>query len=140
MGWRVEIAAGLAAGALLASVLSAVPALAQTARPQYDPRAAFSETDTNHDGAIDHEEFDDRMADVFYLGDVNRDGVLSPAECSATLVQSENLTSADSNHDGGLTLHEFMRVREREYDRVDTNADGLLELDEVVTVFEKGQP
>ena len=130
---RLAVAAAL----WLAAGLAGSRADAQPSQPAYDPRVAFSETDTNHDGAVDHEEFDDRMADVFFLADVNRDGNLSPAECTATLVQTENLADADSNHDGQLTLHEFMRVRLKEYDRADTNADGLLELDEVVGAFEQ---
>jgi len=77
------------------------------------------------------------MAEVFFFADTNKDGVLSPAECSATLVQTENFTAADSNHNGQLTMHEFMRVRLKEYDKVDTNADGLLELEEVVDVYER---
>jgi Ca2+-binding EF-hand superfamily protein len=128
---------GRITAALLLAGAVAGPAGAQATRPTYDPRAAFSETDTNQDGAVDYEEFTDRMAEVFFLADTNKDGALSPAECSATLVQTENLTAADSNHNGQLTMHEFMRVRLKEYDKVDTNADGLLELEEVVDVYER---
>jgi hypothetical protein len=125
---------------LLAAALRPAPVRAQAAKPPYDPRVAFSETDTNHDGAIDRDEFDERMTNVFFLADTNKDGTLSPAECAATLVQTGNLGTADSNHDGRLTLHEFLRARARDFDRVDTNADGLLELDEVIVVFEKATP
>jgi hypothetical protein len=129
---------------LIAIALWLVMPLAATrtdaqAKPTYDPHAAFSETDTNHDGAVDHEEFVDRMSDVFLMADVNKDGKLSASECSATLVQTENLSAADSNHDGQLTLHEFMRARMKDYDQADTNSDGLLEIDEVVNAYERGK-
>lgn len=117
-------------------VAMAATARAQTPTPAYDPRAAFAETDANHDGAIDHEEFIERMTEVFYRADVNKDGKLGPEEVQATLVQTSNLSNADSNKDGSLTLHEFIRARLKDYDRVDTNGDGLLEIDEVVSVYE----
>ena len=125
----------LAVAALWFSVATAA-ASAQTPTPAYDPRAAFAETDTNHDGAIDHAEFIERMTEVFFRADADKDGKLTPAEVSATLVQTSNLADADSNHDGSLTLHEFMRARMKDYDQVDTNGDGLLEIDEVVSAYE----
>ena len=130
---------GMRSGAalLLAVALVGGVALAQASQPAYDPRAAFAETDTNHDGAIDHEEFLERMTEVFYRADVNKDGVLTVDEVSATLVQTPNLTAADGNHDGKLTLHEFLSARFKDYDQVDTNGNGLLELDEVVNAYEK---
>lgn len=129
-----DILGGAALLAAAASLGSA--ALAQSGTPAYDPRAAFAETDTNHDGAVDHEEFLERMTEVFYRADVNKDGVLTVDEVSATLVQTPDLKAADGNHDGKLTLHEFLTVRFKDYDTVDTNHDGLLELDEVVSAFE----
>jgi Ca2+-binding EF-hand superfamily protein len=126
----------IAAAVLVAGGLVGDPVGAQSNAPSYDPRAAFSQTDHNHDGVVDYEEFTDRMAEVFFQADVNKDGELSAAECTATLVQTENLTKADSNHDGQLTLHEFMRARLKDYELVDTNHDGLLELDEVIRVYE----
>lgn len=104
--------------------------------PSYDPRAAFAETDTNHDGAVDHEEFIERMTEVFYRADLNKDGKLTSTEVTATLVQTENLSSADSDKSGTLTLHEFMRARMKDYEQADTNGDGLLEIDEVVSAYE----
>jgi Ca2+-binding EF-hand superfamily protein len=129
-------------------VLIAAPVLAQVGPgdkpatpshgPPYDPRAAFAEADTNHDGVIDQEEFYERMVEVFYQADANKDGVLSPSECSETLVQKVNISAADLNHDGKLSLQEFMRARFKEYDRADTNDDGMLELDEVLHAYQTG--
>ena len=136
---------GIGGAFLLIGALFTAPAHAQGDTPKrppqgppYDPRAAFAETDTNHDGVIDQEEFYERMVEVFYRADANKDGVLSPAECSATLVQKVNVSAADLNHDGKLSLHEFMRARFKEYDRADTNDDGMLELDEVLNAYQTG--
>jgi Ca2+-binding EF-hand superfamily protein len=132
-----------AAALLLAAVLTDGAAHAQatkpTGKPKYDPRTAFSEADSNRDGAIDREEFGQRMTEVFYTADVNKDGTLSSEEVTATLVQTENLSAADSNHDGKLTLHEFLRARSKDFEQADSNGDGLLELDEVVNAYEKRQ-
>ena len=121
--------------ALLVGLATGARAQGPTPLP-YDPRAAFAETDTNHDGAVDHEEFIARMTEVFYRADVNKDGKLTSVEVTATLIQTSNLSNADSNKDGTLTLHEFIRVRMKDYEQADTNGDGLLELDEVVSAYE----
>lgn len=129
------VAVPAAALVLLAALLAATAADAQASAPTYDPQAAFRATDTNHDGAVDHAEFETRMTEVFFFADTNEDGFLSPAEASATLVQTENLTGADANKDGKLTVHEFTRARMLDYEEADTNHDGLLELDEVVDAY-----
>jgi Ca2+-binding EF-hand superfamily protein len=132
---RTGIAIG--AAALLVGWFGVRDVRAQVNNPSYDPRTAFSESDFNHDGQIDHVEFDERMTDVFFHADANKDGVLSPNECRATLVQSESLDTVDSNHDGTLTLHEFTRAREVDFEQADTNDDGVLKIDEVVTIYER---
>ena len=125
---------------MLVSGAAFAQAAQPAAKPTYDPRTAFTETDTNHDGAVDREEFEQRLTEVFYAADVNKDGTLSSQEVTATLVQTESLGAADSNHDGKLTLHEFLRARSQDFEQADTNDDGLLEVDEVVNAYETRQP
>ena len=132
---RTLLSTRVALAALLVGIVTAARAQGPTP-PAYDPRAAFAETDTNHDGAIDHQEFVERMTEVFYRADVNKDGKLTATEVTATLVQTSNLSNADSDKDGSLTLHEFLRARMKDYDQTDTNGDGLLEIDEVVSAYE----
>jgi len=48
--------------------------------PSDDARTAHAETDENHDGNIDREEFHHRQVDVFYHADTDKDGSLSEAE------------------------------------------------------------
>jgi Ca2+-binding EF-hand superfamily protein len=124
----------------IVAVLAVGRVVAQSAPPPYDPRVAFRETDTNGDGEVDQAEFIERMTVVFFNADADKNGVLTTAESQATLVQTRNLDAADTNHDGVLTLHEFLRARERDYEQVDTNRNGELEIDEVVAAYEKGAP
>ncbi|MGH7789422.1 MAG: hypothetical protein ACRERC_21300 [Candidatus Binatia bacterium] len=121
-----------------ASVGLGAAAVAQTpaAAPVYDPRAAFAETDTNQDGAVDHHEFIERLTEVYYFNDTDKDGRLEPGEGTAVLVVTDTLLGADGNGDGHLTVHEFLRVRLHNFNAADTNKDGLLSVDEVVTVYE----
>lgn len=124
----------------MAVLLPAGMAGGQTApanTPTYDPRTAFSETDTNHDGAVDHAEFTERMTEVFYAADTDKDGGLSITEIQATLVETGSHGKADTNHDGKDTLHEFLRARAVDYEEADTNDDGLLQLDEVIKAYQK---
>lgn len=127
----------IALTAALALLAAAAAAAAQAAEPRYEPRAAFAESDTSRDEVVDHGEFVTRMTDVFYEADADKNGVLTPEEAKRTLTVTENVRGADSNGDGKLTLHEFMRARLRDYDQADKNANGVLELDEVIDVYEK---
>jgi Ca2+-binding EF-hand superfamily protein len=101
----------------------------------YDPRAAFAETDTNHDGEIDLEEFHERIVEVFYSADTNKDGFLSVEEY-AQLPFSGSFKDADTDGDGRISLHEFVAIRYRQFVAADTNHDGALTVDEVVAVYE----
>jgi len=104
-------------------------------RTSYDPAAAFKETDKNGDGAIDLEEFHQRIVEVFYFTDSDKDGFLSVEEFSR-LPYPEGFKDADRNGDGRISLHEFVRIRFVQFEEADTNDDGEVSLDEVVTAFE----
>ena len=116
--------------------LTVTPARAEepTAKT-YDPRAAFAQTDTNHDGAIDHEEFHERIVEIFYSADANKDGALDAVELKQ-LVFPEDFTADDTNHDGRVSMREFLRVRFGDFTQADTDRDGMLSVDEVVIAFE----
>jgi len=108
------------------------PAFAQEPAKKYDPRAAFAETDRNHDGVIDHEEFQERITEVFYSADTNKDGVLDAVELKQLTFPDDFKKDAA----GHVTLHEFLRVRFHDYEVTDKNHDGVLEIDEVVEAYE----
>ncbi len=100
-----------------------------------DPRAAFEQSDTNHDGVIDHEEYQARITEVFFFADKNKDGWLEPDELDV-LVFADDFKADDKDRDGRVSMREFLRVRFRDFAKADTNDDGVLELDEVVATYE----
>jgi hypothetical protein len=108
---------------------------AQDQKTSYDPRAAFAETDKNHDGQIDLEEFHTRLVEVFYLADRDKDGFLSVEEYTQ-LPYSEGFKDADRNGDGRIALAEFVSIRFRQFEDADTNHDGQLSLEETVVAYE----
>jgi Ca2+-binding EF-hand superfamily protein len=120
---------------LAALVAAGSTVLAADANPKHDPRAAFKETDTNGDGAIDHEEYHVRIVEVFYFADANKDGYLDPNELKA-LVFADDFTEDDKDANGRVSLREFLRVRFADFGKVDANGDGVLSIDEVVVAWE----
>jgi EF hand domain-containing protein len=116
---------------IIAVALAASSARADDAK-KYDPRAAFAEADRNHDGVVDHEEFQERITEVFYSADRNKDGELDAVELQQLTFPDDFKKDAS----GRVTLREFLRVRFQDYDATDKNHDGVLELDEVVEVYE----
>lgn len=118
----------------------ATAAAAQTPKPAYDPRAAMAESDANKDGYVDYHEFIERLTEVYYLNDANKDGSLSTGEAASAMIVTDNLLVADSNGDGRITVHEFLRARVDDFQDADTDKDGLLSIEEVVTVYERKKP
>jgi Ca2+-binding EF-hand superfamily protein len=116
--------------------LSGAVTRAEQGKPPYDPRAAFGETDANRDGEIDREEFHERIVEVFYSADRNKDGFLEVEE-QKQLVFPEDFRDQDRDHDGRISMREFLRVRLADYDKADTDDDGSLSLDEVVVAYER---
>lgn len=113
--------------------LCAAVAHGQTA---YDPKAAFTETDRNRDGAVDYEEFVDRITEVFFVADADKDGRLTVVEVDRALVQTEQLDQADTSKDGTLTLDEFRRARMRDFDQADDDRSGTLSVTEVIDAYQ----
>jgi Ca2+-binding EF-hand superfamily protein len=132
---RVAVVTFLLAGATV--LFTTTGKAADEAKP-YDPRAAFAETDTNKDGAINLEEFHVRLVEVFYNADTNKDGVLVIVEY-ARLPLSGDFKEADRDGDGTLSLREFIAIRYQQFKQADKGSDGELSIDEVVRAFEGNQ-
>ena len=101
----------------------------------YDPKTAFAESDKNGDGVIDHRELYERVVDVFYRADANKDGFLSVEEFYQ-LPFPGDFKGGDRDGDGRVSLREFVRLREQDFDAADTDQDEVLSLEEVITVYE----
>jgi len=132
---RLAMTTFLVAGALL---LSTHTGRAAGAEAPYDPRAAFAEVDTNHDGQIDIEEFHARLVEVFYRADADKDGVMSVGEYEL-LPFSGAFEHGDANGDGKISLPEFVTIRFHQFVNADSNHDTQLSVDEVVTAYETGK-
>jgi Ca2+-binding EF-hand superfamily protein len=128
-------------GALVAFSLMALVAFAAGAQeaPAYDVKKAFTETDKNADGAIELDEFHERLVDIFFLGDADKDGFLTEAEFVQVVVVKEDFAAIDKNHDGKLTKREFVSARITSFVKLDTDDDGALSLAEVNAALE-GRP
>jgi Ca2+-binding EF-hand superfamily protein len=116
-------------------VLGSGPARGQEPARKLDPKAAFEEADANHDGVVDHEEFQQRIVEVFYRADRNKDGYLDPEELKS-LAFPGDFKASDKDAQGRVSLRSFLRVRFHAYDLADTNHDGVLSLQEVTATYE----
>lgn len=114
---------------VLASAAARADAPAASA---HDPHQAFRETDTNHDGLVDHAEFAVRITDIFFLHDTDKDGGMSAEELARLEVPTDNTKKADRDHDGSVSFREFEAARFQDFDEADTDQDGQLSLDEVL--------
>lgn len=117
---------------LLALLVAASAALAA---PTYEPRQAFSETDTDGNGEVDRGEFRVRTIDVFYAADANKDTVLGSEELTV-LPGAASLRAGDTDRDGRLDLDEFIRIREIEFESADGDDSGTLSVTEVIEAWE----
>jgi len=123
--------------AFIATSLLALGAFAARAEqaPDYDVKAAFTQTDQNHDGAIEIDEYYDRLVDIFFLGDANKDGFLTEEEFVKVVVIKEDFTSVDKSGEGKLSRQEFVSARLPHFIAIDTDKDGSLSLVEVEAAF-----
>lgn len=125
---QLVVVAGLA-------LLSTVPALAA------DLRTEFDETDTNHDGVIDRDEYRKRMIEVFYFADKNKDGMVELEEIVQTEPNHEaQFKAADKNHDNRLDMAEFVEFRMADFDEADTDHSGTVSYEEAEDWFKTHRP
>ena len=125
-------------GAFVAFGLVALVALAAGAQeaPDYDVKKAFAETDKNHDGAIELDEFHERLVDIFFIGDLDKDGFLTEEEFVAVVVVKEDFATVDKNGDGKASKREFVKQRLTAFIKLDNDDDGSLSLTEVNAALE----
>ncbi len=127
-------------GRAVAALVLAVPRLAggAPAPADYDVAAVFVETDSNGDGLIEVDEYHARLNEIFYHGDANKDGSLSPVELHKAVVIPEDFARADRDGNGQVSLREFIAVRLPLFQRSDSNHDGALSLEEVKAALALG--
>ncbi len=124
-----------ALSAFALAIFGAAGAGAQQA-PAYDVKAAFAQTDQNGDGAIEIDEFHERLVDVFFLGDVDKDGFLTEVEFVKVVVVKEDFAIIDKTSDGKVSKREFVSARLPVFIAMDTDKDGSLSIVEVTAGLE----
>jgi len=104
--------------------------------PPHDPRAAHAATDRNHNGEINREEFEQRIIQIFYFADVDKDGYVTIGQL---MVFDEALLfeTADIDGDSRLSLSEFLAARFENFREADTDGSDSLSVEEVVEAFNK---
>jgi len=122
---------------LVASFLLA-PALGWTDEipASHDPRAAHAATDQNRDGEIDRDEFEQRIVQVFYFADVDKDGFVTFGQLMV-FDEARLFETADLDGDSRLSLSEFLNARAGNFRDADTDRSDTLSVEEVVAEFNR---
>ena len=107
------------------------------AAEQMTREEVMATADKNHDGRIDLQEFNQRMTEVFFFADADKDGKLSWEEIHAVVVDADpqRFKAADSDGDGKLSLFEFLYALDVDFIQADKNHDGVLDMEEVAAML-----
>jgi hypothetical protein len=96
-------------------------------------------TDLDGDDRIDLEEYRDRITDVYFFLDANKDGKLTVVEIQRSFPNLDPavIDNADVNGDTIITIYEFRYVLYKDFDMMDKNNDGSLDKQEMKTAVEE---
>ena len=113
----------LAIAALIgaAPVVRALPTAAQI-------KTAFDELDASHNGAISADEWDRASFILFHAADKNNDNFIDRSELAGSGIAEETFAQADTDHDGRLSVGEFMALRRAIFRVADIDHDDTLSL------------
>ena len=122
---------------MLIAVLFTCPAGYSVAAEQMTREEVMATADKNRDGRIDLAEFNQRMTEVFFFADTDKDGKLSWEELHAVVVDADpqRFKAADTDGDAKLSLYELVYAVDIDFIQADKNHDGLLDVDEVAAIL-----
>jgi len=109
----------LVAFALLNPVFGAFPMAAQI-------RTAFTALDVSGNDAISPEEWDRASFALFHAADRNGDNFIDATELAASGIAPDTFVRADTDHDGRLSVAEFMALRRAIFHYADIDHDEYL--------------
>jgi hypothetical protein len=96
-------------------------------------------TDINGDDRIDLEEYRDRITDVYFFLDTDKDGKLTVIEIQRSYPNLDPavIGKADADGDTVITIYEFRYVLYKDFEVMDKNRDGSLDKQEMETTLEE---
>ncbi len=89
-------------------------------------KTAFDAIDADHNGVISLDEWEKASFALFHAADKNNDNVLDASELAGTNITQDTFALADENHDGRLSIAEFMRLRRAIFTAADIDRSGGL--------------
>jgi len=120
--------------ALLLLVISLITPTASfgAANQRMDATTTMAIADKNGDERIDREEYHQRMTEVFFFADVDKDGELTLTEIQVVeAVTPERFYAVDQNGSQTLTVYEYIYALHIDFEAADRNNDGTLDLEEL---------
>ncbi len=120
-------------GILLGTHVTWAQQMAPQPRKPLTPQEFIESADKDKNGYVDRLEYLKRMSDAFFFLDTNKDGFLSLGEMQPAVpgIDRKRFEAADTNHDGKLSLHEYLRAMSHDFDAADLNDDGVLDHNEI---------
>ena len=105
---------------------------ASAAGQRMDAAATMAITDKNGDERIDREEYHQRMTEVFFFADEDKDGNLTITEIQAVeAVDPQAFHSADTDGSNSLSLNEYLYALHKDFEGADRNSDGTIDMQEL---------
>ena len=114
--------AWLAALGLLAASATAVRALPTAAQI----RTAFTAMDTSGNNALNLDEWDRASFALFRAADKNKNDFIDADELQNSTIAQDTFLHADTDHDGRLSVNEFMELRRALFHLADIDHDDSL--------------
>ena len=103
-----------------------------------DAAETLAITDKNGDDRIDRGEFQQRLTEVFFLIDTNKDGYLTLTEIEKVeKIDPRRFDAADKDDSRSLSLYEYLNALNDDFTTADTDNDGTLDLEELRHLIEK---
>jgi Ca2+-binding EF-hand superfamily protein len=118
-------------------VMVATASLGVTSQ-RMDTAATMAIADKNGDSRIDREEYHQRMTDVFFFADMDKDGNLTITEIRLVEdVDPQAFNAADRDGNQSLSIYEYHYVLHKDFDVADRNSDGTIDMEELDLLVSK---
>ena len=122
----------------ITSLIAANTAWSETEAPM-NSKGIMDTADVNDDNVIDLEEYHDRITDVYFFLDANKDGKLTVVEIRKSYpnLDPDLIDNTDVNADAVITIYEFRYVLYKDFEVMDKNKDGSLDQQEIKSAMDE---